>query len=280
MSLQIKRTKELIAPDKLKLNVLIYGLPGTGKTLWCSTVPNIGLAACETGHGKGLLTVADKDLEYIEPTSLADFDAIAKGQVFKDKGAIGLDSLSEMVRTFIKDAALAIPRAKGESDKRRRGIPELDDYGVMGELTRRLLRNLLDSNSDKHIIVTATEKYDKADPENGQAETLIGPDLPGQMFLGATAMFDLVLRLRTRPAMRDPKDPRTKYVQRYLLTQPDGAGSIVKGRPNVGTKPLLDKEEVFDPAAGLGTFDYIYRKIVAGYVEALGKEGAPVGVVA
>jgi len=219
-----------------------------------------------------MLSIASEGLEYFEPTSLADFEALANGKIFKDKSSLALDSLSEMVRTFVKDAALAIPRSKGESDKRRRGIPELDDYGVMGELTRRLLRALLTQHPDKHIIVTATERYDKPDPESGQGEMLIGPDLPGQMFLGSTAMFDLVLRIRTRPALRDPKDAKSRYTQRYILTQPDGAGSIVKGRPNVKMKAILDKEELFDPESGRGTFPYLLDKILKGYADALAEK--------
>lgn len=271
MSLQVKNTKDLITPEKFRLNVLVYGLVGTGKTLWASTAPNPGFAACETGQGKGLLTIAEKGIAYVEPSSLVEFESVINRKVFADKETIVLDSLSEMVRTFIKDAALQIPRARGESDKRRKGIPELDDYGTMGEMTRRMIRSLLDNNPDKHIVVTATERYDKPDPENGQGEMLIGPDLPGQMFLGSTAMFDLVLRLRTRQTLRDPRDAKSKYVKRYFLTQPDGMGSIVKGRPNVDCKPLLDPEEVFDPSTGQGTFKFFLDKILAGYAAAAAK---------
>jgi hypothetical protein len=269
MSLIIKNTKTLIDPINFRLNVLLYALPGLGKSLWASTAPNPGIAACETGLGKGLLTIADKGLDYVEPTSIKDFEEIINGKVFADKDTIVLDSLSEMVRTFVKDEALKIPRARGESEKRRAGIPELDDYGTIGEICRRMLRALLTKNPTKHVVVTATEKYDKADPENGQAETLIGPDLPGAMFLGSTAMFDLVLRIRTRPALKDPKDPKSRYSQRYILTQPDGQGSIVKGRPNVNCKPLIPKEVLFVPETGEGCFPWFLSRILEGYSEQL-----------
>lgn len=265
MSLVIKDTKELINPEKLRLNILLYALPGVGKTSWAATAPTPGFAACETGQGKGLLSIAEKGLPYCEPSNISEFEAVCGGQVFKSEQTIVIDSLSEMVKTFIKDYALSIPRARGESEKRRKGVPELDDYGVMGELTRRLLRKLLDANPDKHVVVTATERYDKPDPENGQAEILIGPDLPGQMFLGSTAMFDLVLRMRTRPALRDVKDPKSKYTQRYFLTQPDGAGSVVKCRLNSHNKPVLDREEIFDPQTGQGTFSQLLEKIARAY---------------
>ena len=173
MSLEIRNTKELIDPANLKLKILIYGLAGTGKTAWLSTVPGIGIAACETGLGSGLLTVADKDISFCVPSSYAEFEAIASGKVFGDKEAIGLDSLTEMVNTFVKERSLALPRARGESDKRKLGVPELDDYGTMGELTRRLLRKLIDSTPTQHVIVTATERIDKPDPENGDRKSVV-----------------------------------------------------------------------------------------------------------
>lgn len=268
MSLTIKRTKDLVTAENFRWKVLVYGLPGVGKTEWMAGAEDIGVAASETGQGNGLLTVASKDIEYIEPENLRELEAFCKGEVFKGKKARGLDSLTEMNNTFVKAAALAIPRTRGESAKRNKGVPELDDYGVMGEITRKLLRDLL--ALDAHIIVTATERYKGPDAETGQGETLIGPELPGQLFTGATAMFDTVLRLKTRQKLRDPRDAKSRYVERYFVTQPDGQGTIAKCRNSINGKPLLEKEEVFDPATGRGTFKYLLDKILAGYAP---KEG-------
>jgi hypothetical protein len=276
LSLAVRNTKELIQPEKFRLKVLVYGLPGTGKTSWMSTAPGLGVAACETGQGKGLLTVAQKGFDFVEPTNLMEFESICAGRVFGDKQTIGLDSLTSMSNTFIKDAALSIPRTRGASEKRNKGVPELDDYGVMAELTRKLLAKLLEN--DKHVIVTATERYKGPDLESGVGETLIGPDLPGQMFLGSTAMFDFVLRLRTRQKLRDPKDPKSRYVERYFVTQPDGQGTLAKCRSTMDNKPLLDKEEVFDPETGQGTFDALLKKILAGYAASAAKAAAAVSV--
>lgn len=268
ISLDIKNTRDLIAPGKFRLVALVYALPGTGKSAWAATAPNPGIAACETGQGNGLLTVAGKGLDYVTPSSFAEYEAICNGNIFKDKDSVVFDSLSEMYRTFIKDYALKIPRTRGESEKRRLGIPELDDYGTMGEVLRRTIRKLIDAHPEQHVIVTATEKYDRADPEQGQAESLIGPDLPGAMMLASTAMFDFVLRMRVRPALRIPNDAKSRYMQRYLITQPDGSGSVVKCRgnqPDGKGIPLLDKEEPVDLTTGAGTVPYIIEKILKGY---------------
>jgi hypothetical protein len=170
-----------------------------------------------------------------------------------------------MAKTFVKDAALAIPRKAGESPKRKLGIPELDDYGSIGEMTRKLINILCQANPTKHIIVTATEKYDRPNENDPPGtESLIGPDLAGQMFLGAPAMFDFVLRLRTRPKLRNPADAKTRYNERYFLTTQE-SGVIAKCRSNSRGSALLDREEIFDLTTGAGTFEYILNKILKGY---------------
>ena len=262
----IKNTRELINPTNFKWKVLVYGLPGGGKTEWASGAMNPGIAACESGHGKGLLSVASKGLDYIEPENTGDLDQFCSGLLFKDKDTLVLDSLSEMCRTFIKDAALAIPRAKGQSPKRSKGVPELDDYGTMGIMTQKYMRRLL--AQDKHIVVTAGLKIEKPDADTGRGSFLLGPDLSGQMFLGSAAMFDTVLSLKTRQKFKNPKDAKTKFVEHYFLTEQDGM-NIAKCRCNIDPKTaLLDSEEVFDIKTGQGSWQFLFDKIIAKYTEA------------
>jgi hypothetical protein len=267
MTLQINNTKNLISPKDFKLKVLVFGLPGGGKTTFMSTFPNLGAGVCETGQGSGLLSVASKNLDYVKLSSYDDFDAFCSGAIFKDKESVSLDSLSEMVKTFIKEKALSIPRKRGESQKRALGVPEQDDYGTMGELTRKLLRKLLDQN--KHVVVTAGFRVDRPDPESGQGETLMGPDLPGQMFLGSTAMFDVVLCLRTRSMLANPKDAKSRYMERYFLTEANGSGIIAKNRLSTEfNKSFLPSEMVFNPQINTGTFEDIYGRVMTEYKKA------------
>lgn len=267
MSIQVRNTKDYLSPETFRFVGLIYGLPGTGKTSWLGTIPpeDIGIAACETGLGNGLLSIADKGVDHIVVESLSDLEAFCKGQVFPKKKVLALDSISAMAKTFIKDAALKIPRAKGNSDKRQLGIPELDDYGSIAEMTRKAIVLLVNANPDKHVVCTATEKYDRPNENDAPGtESLIGPELAGQMFLGAPAMFDFVLRLRTRPKLRNPQDAKTRYSERYFLTQQE-SGVVAKSRSNAGNKSILDREEIFDIESGQGSFPYLIKKIVDGY---------------
>lgn len=267
MALTVKNSSALITPTGFKWKVLLFGLPGVGKTSWASGAPNPGFVACETGHGKGLLSVAEKGLAYVEPSSYQDFEEIAAGRVFADKDTIVVDSLTAMTRTFIKDYALTVPRGKGESKKRSMGVPELDDYGVIGEVTRRQLAKLLEL--DKHIIVTCLLRpYQEANPSENKEERPNGPDLPGQLFLASAAMFDTVMWLRNRPAVKkDPKtgqplQPPVRYNERFFQTEGDSK-AIAKCRSVIDGKSLLFPEEVVDGARG--SWQDLFNKIIAGY---------------
>jgi hypothetical protein len=263
LSLIEKNSKELINPATYRFKCLIYAMPGTGKTEWVGTAPNVGIAACETGHGKGLLTIASKGVRYVEPANIQEFTAFCQGEVFKDCDTLAIDSLTDMTKTFIKDYALTFVRKTGNTMKRASGVPEMDDYGVMAEVTRRLIRRFLEL--DKHIIVTATLRLPReADPEEGKDATPAGPDLPGQLFMGSTALFDTVLFLRTRNVLRDPKDAKSLITERFFVTQ-TSEKAIAKARQTIDGKPLLAKEEIFNLETGQGSFPYLLNKILKGY---------------
>lgn len=261
MSLILQNSKDLITGGKFKMKVLIVGSPGSGKTSWCATAPNIGIAACETGWGSGLLSSAMKGIAFVEPANLAEMEAVAKGQVFPTQTAIAVDSLSAMARTFIKDHALTFARRGPDSPKRKSGVPELDDYGTIGELTRRLLAQILDQ--DKHVIVTCTERYEK--DENGVIMR-IGPDLAGQMFAGAPAMFDFVFYFKTRKKLRTPGVKASEYVEHYFITQNDGM-HLGKCRSVVDDTALLPPEVVVDLKSGAGCFPDVLKIIEDGYAK-------------
>src|SRR6266850_2753606 len=271
MALILRNTRDLMKPGALKLKILIYGIHGSGKSTFLSTVPDIGIGASENGFGKGLIGLAGEELDYVEINNFEDFDSFCSGSVYKEKSAYGLDSLSDIVKRHVKTKALSFPRTKGETLKRNAGVPEIDDYGVMAELTRKLLAKLIDT--DKHIVVTSGLRIDKPDPENGQGEMLIGPDLAGQMFLGSTAMFDLVLCARTRPVLDDPRNAKSRRTEYYYITNSPGNGIIAKNRLGVkGGKSFLPPEVVFNPEKGEGTFPWLLKVAQDAYAKYLAEQ--------
>ena len=260
MSLEIKNSKNLI--NDFKLTLLVIGLPGSGKTLMACSAPNPGVAACESGHGKGMLTVVKAGVDYACPSNYDELLAIVNGKIFADKESLVFDSLSDMGTSIIRDFALTIPRAKGETKKRAMGVPELDDYNTMGVVTGRLLRKIMEI--DKHIIVTAKLKIQTPDAETGKGAYLMGPDLPGAMFLASPGFFDHVFYLKTRSYLRDSKDPKSKVTERYILTQGDDI-HIGKSRASIDGKAILPAEIPFNIETKEGFIPDVLAKLKAGY---------------
>ena len=258
MPIKIQNTRDLLGA-KLRWKVLVIAPSRIGKTTWMSTAPNLGVAACETGHGQGLSSVMTRELDYFVPSCMEDIDALASGHIFADKETIGVDSFSAVNRTIIRGYAVKMPRRGVESEKRRLGIPELDDYQSMGEIARRVLTAL--TNLDKNLVVTCLLKTQK----NAEGSPVsCGPDLPGMMYDVAPSLFDTVLYLKARKAFRNPSDPKSAYTQRYFITQPDGF-HVGGDRNNINGKPILAAEEIFDITTGQGTFPDLYAKISAAY---------------
>jgi hypothetical protein len=259
LSLAIRNSSELISKGHMKLKVLLIGDPGTGKSSWVATAPKVGVAACETGWGSGMLSAAFRNVDFCEPNSVAEMEAFAKGQVFPNHESLGIDSLTAMNGTFIKDYALAMPRRGVDSPKRRAGVPELDDYGTMAETTRKILAQTLDQ--DKHVLATATSRTEKDD--NGVA-IKVGPQLAGQMFLGAPAMFDFVFHFKMRKKLRQAGVKASEYTEYYFLTQNDGL-HIAKCRASDNGDALLPPEIVYDLKSGRGCFPDVLEQIEAAY---------------
>jgi hypothetical protein len=242
------------------------GKPGLGKSTFLSTAPGLGVAACETGHGAGLLSVAHSDVDFVEPKTFTDFRSICLDTFapFQGKETVGLDSLSAMTKSFIKDHVLSTFPSKNQREAMRRqaGVMTGFDYGDLAEVTRTLLNQLLAQK--KNIVVTCLEKTEKDD--NGVI-TQILPDLPGALAPSAAALFDSVLYLKVRKAYRDPRDPKTAYYERYFITNADGI-HVAKDRNSATGKPFLAQEEIFDLQSGKGTFPDLFAKLLAGHAAA------------
>jgi len=277
MSLIMKNTRDAISPEKFKLKMLVYAPPGFGKTTFAAGAPNPLVAVCDTGHMKGLLPAAHRELNYVEPETYAEFEMFCGNNTpGSHPDSLIVDPITPMTKRFIKDYVLAtIPRRGGDSPKRAMGVPELDDYQGIEECTRRLLARLLDN--DKHIVVTAHEQayqpqvIDGMNSSNNKKERLGGPELPGQLSIACCAMFDVVLRGVKQSTLRDPRDPKSRYEKRVWLTE-SAEKYVAKNRISVPngkslSKSLFPPEVEFDLEKGSGTWEYFYTQALNGYKE-------------
>lgn len=266
--LKIMNTKDLLSPENFKLKMLGYAPSGFGKSRFGATAPNPIFGCCDTGHGGGMLTIARLGLPYIELRNYNDLEEFCSGVNLEQYDTLVLDAFDFAGDTFVKDWALTVPRSgkMGESKKRQMGCPELDDFGVISELMRRCLAKLL--SQDKHIYVNAALDYYAPavlQGENPRPEKIGGPSFVGQLRMGSCAMFDVVLRMFMRPALRDPKDANSKYNQRVWQTEGNGQ-YLAKSRIVNGNNNAFPPEVVFDLDKGTGTFQWLLdeaRKVYA-----------------
>lgn len=195
MAINLRSTRDAAMNQGIK--VLVYGLSGAGKTVLASTAPSPIILSAEAG----LLSLADKDVPYIQIASMTDLDDayawLTESDESKQFETICLDSISE-----IAEVVLASEKAKTKDPRKA--------YGEMADQMTALIRAFRDIDG-KHVYFSA--KCEKDKDEDGRI--LYSPSMPGNKTGQALPyFFDEVLALRVE------KGEEGSW--RGLLCQPDG----------------------------------------------------------
>ena len=201
---------------------LVYGPPGVGKTTLCATADYVLIISAE----KGLLSIKDKAVDFVEVKSIADI-----GEVYsylttsEDYSTVCLDSISDIAEVVLSELK---PLFK---DTRQA-------YGEMADQMLQLVRAFRDLENYNVIFTAKSRRI--VDPVGVSSFV---PSTPGQVLPEAIPyMFDLVM------PMHIGKDAEGKQF-RYLQTQPD-LHWIAKDRSGV-----LDKMEYPD-------LNHLFNKII------------------
>jgi phage nucleotide-binding protein len=196
MAINLKSTKAL---HQNGVKLLVYGPAGAGKT---SLIPALPKPIVLSAEG-GLLSIAGKDIPYIEIKSMADIrDAyrfLSESGESQGYKSVAIDSISEL-------AEVVLGAEKRASKDPRQAYGAMQDQ--MGDFVRAF-RDL----PGRHVMMTA--KLEKSQDETGRI--LYAPSMPGQK-MGQTLpyFFDEVLALRVD---RD----QAGALRRTLLCDTDGA---------------------------------------------------------
>ncbi len=218
----------LITPQMFndKMNILIYGDAGAGKTHLAGTaqdVPNMADVHVFNIDG-GIMTLASRgDIHATDIHSVSDLEQelfkIANGDPkYKDTKTVVIDNITELQTLALETITSREYASRLKKDKNY-SIDEvyLEDYGVAGKQLARVLRGFRDL--PMHVIYIAHRKDKMRKGTNTLEESK--PSMTDKLATQIMGYMDFVWYLYT--ADETVGDEKTGYrteMHRYLLTQP------------------------------------------------------------
>jgi phage nucleotide-binding protein len=201
MPLQVSRVGKDKKPE---LNLLLYGIPGVGKTTFAAQAqdhPDLSPVLVADLEG-GLLSVSGRgDIDAVEIRSSDDltelFWALRNGTGdFGKYRTVIIDSGSNFANRVLQEWTATNKerersRGRGSSDRTIDDV-QLEDYGKMTLQVRRIMEYFRDL--PLNVIVTALARFTypaKADTRTSEP-TEVGPDFTAKLSGNVTGMFDHV----------------------------------------------------------------------------------------
>lgn len=151
MAINILSTKD-VHTNGIKL--VLYGASGVGKTVMGATAPNPIFISAE----KGLLSLANQDIPYIEVKSLDSLDEAYKYTRKSEFDTIVIDSISEVTQTVLDQTRkeLISNSSTGKIDVRQA-------YGKIAESIGFMIRNFRDIDGKNVVFIAKERKVEDED---------------------------------------------------------------------------------------------------------------------
>jgi len=188
---------------------MVYGLPGTGKTVLASTAPKPLFIDCEAGT----MSIKNPGLDVVRIKKWCEMREVFEYLKSDDKHGhetVVLDSLTEMQKlsmdSILTDGAESKPGKDVE-------IAELRDWQRSMEQIRKMVRAFRDL--PMHVIFTAL----RAETGQDTGEVTYKPSLPGKLSDDVSAAMDIVGYLFVQDMEGENGEV---YSVRRLLAQPKG----------------------------------------------------------
>ena len=209
-----------------KLNVLIYGDPGAGKTYLAGTAQDV--PEMQNVHffniDGGLLTLASRggditatDIHSVDELETEFLKIANRDPEYEGVKTIVIDNISELQTLVLEEATAREYKNRVKKDKNYT-IDEvyLEDYGVAGKKLARILRGFRDL--PLHIVYLAHKK-DKMRKGTNTLEAST-PNLTDKSAVAICGYMDIVGYLYTADEQVEVNGQYFTEVHRYLLTQP------------------------------------------------------------
>ena len=170
--MQVKKTKDM-SMDNIKLKASVYGVAGSGKTTFGATFPN----PIFLDMNKGLLSVRDKDVAYVElyTSTFVEIKDALDSAINSEYDSIIIDSMGEISEACMRHILQLNRRTK----------PEYSDWDSFFHGMKDFILKI--RNCDKHVLCICHEGCEK---DEGTGRLWYRPAFQGQLRTKYDAYFD------------------------------------------------------------------------------------------